>query len=122
MENIDFSSYSPEEFRDAIGTVQDELLALSQSRQNLLKEERTLSTLMYMLFPKEAAKDGYLSATMVLTNRLNAAKRRKKRNPCSIKKCGEPEHCKGFCSTHYSRENRKLLLRKSVSARNIISA
>jgi hypothetical protein len=117
METIDFKEYTTEDFRTAVSTIKKELANVNLMRQQLLKEERTISTLMYMLFPKEAMRDGYMSATSVLTARLSAAKKKKDRATCSVKGCVDKEVCKGMCSLHYSRENRA---RKQAALRDSV--
>lgn len=69
-----WKEYRPQDFRFAISGVQKELDELSLKRTELMKERRTMQTVMYVMFPEEALKDGYMSATSAIARRLVDAK------------------------------------------------
>lgn len=77
METSEFKDYAAEDFRTACRAIQREVEDLQRQRQELMKQRRTLETVMYMLFPKEAIRDGYMSANAAVAQRLRHAKQKR---------------------------------------------
>lgn len=83
--HVDFKQCTAEDYRSSIVELHKEIDDLQQKKMELMKERRTLETVMYMLFPSEAMRDGYLSASAAISQRLKRAKeaREKGRMPKS---------------------------------------
>lgn len=78
MDNITkLTDFKKEDFRTAIRSARVEVEELQVKRLELMKERRTLETAMYMLYPEEAVRDGYMSATRAIACRLSRAKERR---------------------------------------------
>jgi hypothetical protein len=56
-----------------------EISDIQQLKLNLMKQKRTLETVMYMLFPREAIRDGYLNNNQEVEQRLRRAKERREK-------------------------------------------
>lgn len=85
-----FQNYKAEDFRHAVYSLKKEIDELQKQRQELMKQRRTLETVMYMMFPKEAVRDGYMSATAAIAQRLRRAKESNDQNRTPI--AGAPSH------------------------------
>lgn len=76
----DLRDFEPQDYRSSIRKVDAEIEELQQERLKLMREKRTLETVMYMLFPKEAIRDGYLDGNREVAQRLRRAKERREKN------------------------------------------
>lgn len=75
---MDFSEYSPQDYRKALRKLDQELDAIREMKRNLDKERQTLQTLLYIAYPDEAKRDGYMNATGAIAARLAHAKQPKR--------------------------------------------
>lgn len=93
MDTSEFNNFVAEDFRAAQRSYQREIDDLQVRRLQLMKEKRIVETVMYMMFPKEAVRDGYLSATTAISQRLRHAKdsREAKKKPAGRKSDGALE-------------------------------
>ena len=107
---FNYQDYTSEEFRKATSAITKEVFALKAEIGELKKQRRTLETLMYMIYPKEAVRDGYMSANMVVEARLRRVREAEEsmKETCSKKECMERVLAKGLCYEHYHEERRRM--------------
>lgn len=127
MEPSQFTDYRPEDFRSVMDDLAEQIGELQKQKLSLMQERRTLETVMYMMFPQEAIRDGYLCPTKAIANRLKRAKEMREsgrvpeadrpslgaieaeqivqgtmtpENKCVM--CNAKQYLEGMCKEHYN--------------------
>src|SRR4051794_12891602 len=98
---MDFSQYTPQEYRKALRKLDQELDAIREMKRNLDKERQTMQTLLYVAYPDEAKRDGYLNATGAIGARLAHAKEPKKKEQSKTLQSLIAEHIDRGARTFY---------------------
>lgn len=104
MDNTDFRDYTSDDFRSVQKSLSREIDELQVQKLELVKQKRTIETVMYMLFPKEALRDGYLSANTVIAQRLKREKDKREEHLLKPgKKKGDRSKLAALAAEHFEK-------------------